>query len=85
MSPTADRARAEQVIAAARTFARDRVDPEAASWERDRRLPREAITAAAAAGLCGLLVPTELGGAGDEQGDEEREGELSEQFLSLFE
>ena len=64
MSTTADRAKAEQVIATARTFARDRVDPEAAQWERDRRLPREAITAAAAEGLCGLLVPTELGGAG---------------------
>ncbi len=64
MSRTTDRAKAEQVIAAARTFARERIDPDAARWERDRRLPREAITAAAAAGLCGLLVPTEWGGAG---------------------
>ncbi len=64
MNSTADRAQAEQIIATARTFAREQVDPEAARWERDRRLPREAITAAAAAGLCGLLVPTELGGAG---------------------
>ncbi len=64
MSRTTDRATAEQVIAAARTFARERIDPDAARWERDRRLPREAITAAAAAGLCGLLVPTEWGGAG---------------------
>ncbi|ETW95331.1 MAG: hypothetical protein ETSY1_31065 [Candidatus Entotheonella factor] len=64
MSATADRAAAEQVIAAARNFARERIDPEAAGWERDRRLPREVITAAAAEGLCGLLVPVELGGAG---------------------
>ncbi len=64
MSIAADRANAEQIIATARTFASERVDPEAAGWERDRRLPRETITAAAAEGLCGLLVPTELGGAG---------------------
>ncbi|ETX06019.1 MAG: hypothetical protein ETSY2_19615, partial [Candidatus Entotheonella gemina] len=64
MSPKADRAQAKQMIATARTFARERIDPEAAGWERDRRLPREVITAAAAEGLCGLLVPAELGGAG---------------------
>lgn len=64
MNPTADRSRAEQVIATARIFARERIDPDAARWERERRLPREVIAAAAAEGLCGLLVPTELGGAG---------------------
>ncbi len=64
MNTTAARAKAEQVIAAAHAFAREWIDPEAARWERDRRLPRDTITAAATEGLCGLLVPTELGGAG---------------------
>ncbi len=64
MNTTDNRAQAQQVIATAHTFARERVDPEAARWERDRCLPRDIITAAAKEGLCGLLVPTELGGAG---------------------
>ena len=64
MDHTADHSQAQHMLTTARTFARERIDPEAARWERERRLPREVITAAAAAGLCGLLVPTELGGAG---------------------
>ncbi|MDH4144902.1 MAG: acyl-CoA dehydrogenase family protein [Acidimicrobiia bacterium] len=48
----------------ARQFARDVIDAGAADWERDRRLPREALGAAAQVGLCGLLVPGEQGGAG---------------------
>ena len=31
-------------ISAARNFVREHVDPNAADWERDRRLPRETIT-----------------------------------------
>ena len=52
------------VVEAARAFATDHIEPHAAAWERERRLPRETITAAAAVGLCGLVVPTELGGQG---------------------
>jgi alkylation response protein AidB-like acyl-CoA dehydrogenase len=39
-------------------------NPNTAEWERSRRLPREAIVAAAEVGLCGLVVPVELGGQG---------------------
>jgi alkylation response protein AidB-like acyl-CoA dehydrogenase len=53
-----------ETTAEARRFARDHIDPKAASWERERRLPREVVAAAAGKGLCGLLVPTDLGGAG---------------------
>jgi len=48
----------------ARDFARDHIEPHAATWERGRRLPREAVTTAAEAGLCDLLVPEALGGKG---------------------
>ena len=54
----------EQAAAAARGFARDQIDPNAAAWERDRRLPRETVTAAAEAGLCDLLVAKRYGGKG---------------------
>lgn len=52
------------LVDTARRFAAEVVDPQAAAWEHDRRLPRHAITAAAEAGLCGLVVPEELGGQG---------------------
>ncbi|MDH3233440.1 MAG: acyl-CoA dehydrogenase family protein [Alphaproteobacteria bacterium] len=52
------------LIETARTFASDVVAPNAAQWEFERRLPREALTAACEAGLGGLLVPKELGGQG---------------------
>lgn len=45
-------------------FARDVVAPSAAAWERERRVVREAIEAAAAIGLCRLEVPREQGGLG---------------------
>lgn len=46
----------------ARTFAANEVDPNAARWERERCWPGETFERAADAGLCGLLVPTALGG-----------------------
>ena len=52
------------LVETARRFAEDHVDPSAASWESERRLPRETINAAAAEGLCGLVVPKEMGGQG---------------------
>ncbi|MEZ5261629.1 MAG: acyl-CoA dehydrogenase family protein [Acidimicrobiales bacterium] len=48
----------------ARSFARDVVAPNAATWELERALPRQAVRDACEAGLGGLLVPTGLGGAG---------------------
>lgn len=54
----------DAIVESARTFARDRIDPFAADWERERRLPRETIREAGAAGLCDLIVPAELGGKG---------------------
>src|SRR3989475_2380138 len=38
--------------------------PLAAEVDRDHRFPEEAVTAAAAAGLLGVLIPREYGGAG---------------------
>lgn len=52
------------LIDTARAFARDHIDPNAADWERDRRLPRETIAEAGRAGLCDLLVAPERGGKG---------------------
>ena len=52
------------IIETAAAFTRDRVAPEAAGWERARRVPVEAIRDAAARGLCGLMVPAAHGGAG---------------------
>ena len=52
------------MIDAARAFAAEVVAPNAAAWERERRYPREAFQAAAKAGLCGLLIAPEHGGAG---------------------
>ncbi len=57
-------AKADRYIETARRFAAEAVAPRAAAWERDRRAPREAFEAAADAGLMGLLVPEDLGGAG---------------------
>jgi alkylation response protein AidB-like acyl-CoA dehydrogenase len=45
-------------------FARDVVAPGAPLWERERRIGREAIEAAAALGLCRIEVPASHGGLG---------------------
>lgn len=63
MTPMTKNVRTERMIEIAQRFAREQIDPAAAEWERERRLPREVITTAAAEGLCGLVVPTEMGGA----------------------
>lgn len=54
----------DEALARARAFAAEHVEPHAADWEHDRRLPREAITRAAEAGLADLIVPAALGGSG---------------------
>ena len=58
---TAEEARS---VAVARDFAAEVVAPSADGWEAERCQPVEAIRAAAAAGLAGLLVPADQGGAG---------------------
>ena len=47
-----------------RELAQDVVQPLAAEVDRDHRFPDEAIKAAAASGLMGVLVPRQYGGAG---------------------
>jgi alkylation response protein AidB-like acyl-CoA dehydrogenase len=50
--------------AAVRELAQGVVRPMAAEVDRDHRFPEEAIKAAAEAGLLGVLIPREYGGAG---------------------
>jgi acyl-CoA dehydrogenase len=50
--------------AAVRELAQGVVRPHAAEVDREQRFPHEAIEAAAAAGLLGVLIPREYGGAG---------------------
>lgn len=53
-----------QVVNAARTFARDVVEPNADAWEKAGHVPREAFREAAARGLCRLTVPESMHGHG---------------------
>ena len=54
---------AEQVLlASTRAFARDTVAPQAALWERERRIGTEALDEAVAIGLTRLQVPLAWGG-----------------------
>lgn len=55
---------AADAVAAGRRHAREEVAPAVARWEAEARFPREAVEAAAQAGLCGLFVPREAGGSG---------------------
>lgn len=52
------------LIEIAKAFGESHVSPHAAAWEAERRFPHEAFVAAADAGLRGLFVPRDLGGAG---------------------
>jgi alkylation response protein AidB-like acyl-CoA dehydrogenase len=47
-----------------RSFARERLAPFAADWERNSTFPREALRELAALGVCGAVVAEEWGGAG---------------------
>jgi len=47
-----------------RKFARERLAPNAARWDREKHFPREEIEALAAMGLCGVAIPENWGGAG---------------------
>lgn len=48
----------------ARQFARDRLAPRAAEWDREARFPREGVEGLAELGFLGMLVPEEWEGAG---------------------
>src|SRR5882724_3074404 len=48
----------------ARGFAREKLAPFAAEWDRESRFPLEAVAAMGELGLMGMLVPQEWGGAG---------------------
>lgn len=52
------------IVARARKFRREIVEPNAARWERERKQPLDALKSAAAAGLLGLEVPVDQGGLG---------------------
>ncbi len=61
MSITDDEAR---LIKSASEFARDYVKDRAAAWEREKRMPVDAIKAASKLGLTSIEVPKTLGGQG---------------------
>jgi alkylation response protein AidB-like acyl-CoA dehydrogenase len=56
---------AQILIEHARRFADQVIRPQAAHWERERRMPTEAIMQAARLGLCGIEVPVDQGGRGE--------------------
>jgi butyryl-CoA dehydrogenase len=47
-----------------RKFARERLAPNAAQWDREKHFPRTELEAIAAMGLCGVAIPQEWDGAG---------------------
>jgi hypothetical protein len=47
-----------------RAFARERLAPFAAVWDRDHAFPREALAELAGLGACGIVIPEKYGGAG---------------------
>jgi len=49
---------------AVREYARKRLAPSAAAWDRDATFPKEALRGLAAMGLYGVAIPEEWGGAG---------------------
>ena len=57
-------AQAEEIRAAVRRFALEQLAPHAASWDRDKTFPREALQGLAAMGLYGVAIAEEWGGAG---------------------
>ncbi len=54
----------EMIRDSVRAFARERLAPHAAEWDRDGTFPREALAGLASLGLMGICVPEEWGGAG---------------------
>src|SRR5512135_1110425 len=61
MTPASHHAQLRDTV---RRFARERLAPNAARWDRDKHFPREEIAALAAMGLAGVTIAEEYGGAG---------------------
>src|SRR5881409_4541277 len=53
-----------EIQALARDFARERIEPHAAEWDREHHFPRELFAQLAELGLMGVCIPEEYGGAG---------------------
>ncbi len=47
-----------------RSFVRERIEPFAADWDRDRHFPAEQLKEMAGLGLFGMFIPDEWGGSG---------------------
>jgi len=54
----------EMIRDSMRDFARERLAPFAAEWDRNCTYPREALQELGALGACGMVVPEQWGGAG---------------------
>jgi alkylation response protein AidB-like acyl-CoA dehydrogenase len=54
----------EQLRDAVRRFARERLAPNAARWDREKTFPRDEVTELGAMGLYGVSIPEAQGGAG---------------------
>jgi butyryl-CoA dehydrogenase len=53
-----------EIREAIRRYAKERLAPHAARWDRDKEFPREALKGLAEMGLYGIAIPEEWGGAG---------------------
>jgi alkylation response protein AidB-like acyl-CoA dehydrogenase len=54
----------EEIRQAVRRYARERLWPNAARWDRDKEFPQEALRGLAGMGLYGVAIPEQWGGAG---------------------
>ena len=54
----------EQIRDMLRDFARERLAPNAARWDREAHFPRAELAALGELGVCGMVVPDTWGGAG---------------------
>ena len=54
----------EMIRDTVRRFARERLAPNAARWDRDSHFPREEVAGLANMGLCGVAIPEQWDGAG---------------------
>jgi len=61
LSLTADQ---REIQALARDFAQAEIEPNAGSWDREHRFPKELYPKLAELGLLGVCIPEEYGGAG---------------------
>jgi len=53
----------KQIRDTVRRFARERLAPNAARWDREKHFPRDEVAGLAAMGLCGVTIADEYGGA----------------------